>query len=98
MHPQGTARGSDLAAASEITSKNKRPQPDWPTIHRELRRPGVTLQLIWEEHRAQHPAGYGYSRFCDISIGLGRSAYPRPRQTHVAGERMFVDLPARRWK
>ena len=49
-----------------ITSKNKRPQPDWPTIHRELKRPGVTLQLIWEEHRAQHPAGYGYSRFCDL--------------------------------
>jgi transposase len=46
-----------------ITSKNKRPQPDWPTIHRELKRPGVTLQLIWEEHRAQHPAGYGYSRY-----------------------------------
>jgi transposase len=38
-----------------ITSKNKRPQPDWPTIHRELKRPGVTLQLVWEEHRAQHP-------------------------------------------
>jgi transposase len=40
--------------------KVERPQPDWPTLHRELKRPGVTLQLLWEEHRAAHPDGYGY--------------------------------------
>jgi transposase len=28
-----------------ITAKDRRPQPDWAAIHRELRRPGVTLQL-----------------------------------------------------
>jgi len=41
-------------------------QPDWPVIHRELKRPGVTLSLLWEEYRAVHPDGYGYSRFCDL--------------------------------
>ena len=41
-------------------------QPDWPAIHRELKRPGVTLSLLWEEYRAVHPVGYGYSRFCDL--------------------------------
>ena len=35
-----------------VASKERRPQPDWATVHRELRRPGVTLQLLWEEHRA----------------------------------------------
>ena len=45
-----------------VTAKDRRPQPDWPAIHRELRRPGVTLQLLWEEHRSVHPDGYGYSR------------------------------------
>src|ERR1019366_2234694 len=48
------------AALAEI--KARRPQPDWPAIHRELRRKGVTLQLLWEEHRAAHPDGHGYSR------------------------------------
>ena len=43
-----------------------RSQPDWPAIHRELRRKGVTLSLLWEEHRAVHPDGYGYSRFCEL--------------------------------
>ena len=36
-------------------------QPDWPAIHRELLRPGVTLSLLWEEYRGAHPEGYGYS-------------------------------------
>ena len=40
--------------------KSRRTQADWPAIHRELKRPGVTLQLVWEEHRAAHPEGYGY--------------------------------------
>ena len=26
-----------------------RPEPDWAALHRELRRPGVTLQLLWLE-------------------------------------------------
>ena len=30
------------------TAKDRRPLPDWPTIHRELRRKGVTLQLLWQ--------------------------------------------------
>jgi len=51
----------------------------------------VTLQLIWEEHRAQHPAGYGYSRFCDLYRAWEKRLSPTMRQTHVAGERMFVD-------
>ena len=39
-----------------VAAKDRRPQPDWAAIHRELRRPGVTLQLLWEEHRAVHPS------------------------------------------
>ena len=32
-------------------------QPDWPAIHRELRRPGVTLSLLWEKYRGAHREG-----------------------------------------
>jgi transposase len=35
-------------------------------VHRELRRTGVTLQLLWEEHRAAYPDGYGFSRYCEL--------------------------------
>ena len=76
-------------ALAEIMAR--RPQPHWPTIHRELRRPGVTLQLVWEEHRAAHPEGYGYSRFCELYRAWEGRLSPTMRQTHVAGERLFVD-------
>ena len=42
-----------------IVAKEQRPLPDWPTVHRELKRPGVTLQLLWEEHRTRQPKGMG---------------------------------------
>jgi transposase len=43
-----------------------RPLPDWPHVHKELKRRSVTLLLLWEEYRAEHADGYGYSRFCDL--------------------------------
>jgi transposase len=75
----------------QSVAKEQRPQPDWPAIHRELKRPGVTLQLLWEEHRAAHPDGYGYSRFCELYQAWKGRLSPTMRQTHVVGERLFVD-------
>jgi transposase len=79
------------ASAGLAAIKARRPQPDWPAIHRELRRKGVTLQLLWEEHRATHPDGHGYSRFCELYRTWEGRLSPTMRQTHVAGERLFVD-------
>jgi transposase len=66
-------------------------QPDWPMVHRELKRKNVTLSLLWEEYRAAHAEGYGYSRFCDLYRRWEGRLAPTMRQHHVAGERMFVD-------
>ena len=66
-------------------------QPDWSYIHRELRRKGVTLSLLWEEHRSDHPEGYGYSRFCELYTRWEGKLSPVMRQRHPAGERLFVD-------
>jgi transposase len=74
-----------------VMAKDRRPRPDWAAIHRELRRPGVTLQLLWEEHRAAYPDGYGYSRFCELYRAWEARLSPTMRQSHVAGERLFVD-------
>lgn len=72
-------------------TKEQRPLPKWAEIHRELKRPGVTLQLLWLEYREQHPDGYAYSRFCDLFREWEKRVSPTMRQTHIAGERMFVD-------
>ena len=68
-----------------------KPQPHWPTIQEELKGRGVTLLLLWEEYRAEHADGYGYSRFCDLYVEWRKRITPTMRQTHVAGEKLFVD-------
>ena len=68
-----------------------RAQPDWNHVHKELKRRGVTLQLLWEEYRADHVDGYGYSRFCDLYRDWRKTVSATMRQTHAAGEKLFVD-------
>lgn len=67
-------------------------EPDWAAIHLDLKRPHVTLMLLWEEYRAEHAGGYGYSRFCELYRGFEEKLSPTMRQTHVAGEKLFVDF------
>ena len=69
----------------------RKAEPDWTHVHRELRRPGVTLMLLWEEYRQAAPDGYGYSRWCELYRGWEGRLSPTMRQSHPAGERMFVD-------
>jgi len=38
-------------------------EPDFATIQRELKRKGMTLQLLWEEYAQAHAKPYSYSRF-----------------------------------
>ena len=73
-------------------SADQRPIPDWAHVERELRRRGVTGALLWEEHRAAHPGGFGYSWFCEQYEAWKARARPTMRQTHVAGEKVFVDF------
>jgi transposase len=73
------------------TAKDRRPQPDWARVHRELKRSGVTQQLLWEEHRAANADGHGYSRFCELYQDWKGRLSPTMRQTHLAGERLLVD-------
>jgi transposase len=65
--------------------------PQWSYIHQELRRPGVTLQLLWLEYKATHPEGYQYSRFCALYNAWKDTLDPVLRQEHEAGEKTFVD-------
>ena len=66
--------------------------PDWPTVHRELRRKGVTLQLLHLEYKEQHPDGYQYTQFCrHYRAWQGRLDLVM-RQEHRAGEKLFVDF------
>ena len=67
--------------------------PNFEHIYRELKRRGVTLELLWQEYREQHgQQGYGYSRFCDLYRDWRGQLDVVMRQEHLAGERLFVDF------
>ncbi len=70
--------------------------PVWAELHHELKRPGVTLQLLWLEYRAAHPSGYAYSHFCERYRRWASTLKPSMRQVHRAGEKMFVDFSGTR--
>jgi transposase len=68
-----------------------RPHPDWAVVHRELRRPGVTLMLLWEEYCDTVADGFSYSWFCERYKEWSGRLKLSLRQVHVAGEKLFVD-------
>ena len=65
--------------------------PDWSEIHRERKRKGVTLVLLWQEYKARFPEGVQYSRFCDMYREWRGQLEVCMRQEHRAGEKTFVD-------
>lgn len=70
---------------------DKRPLPDFTQVHTELRRPGVTMFLLWQEYKLQHPEGFQYSWFCEhYRLWRGKLDLSM-RQQHQAGEKLFVD-------
>ncbi|MDP6951909.1 MAG: IS21 family transposase, partial [Alphaproteobacteria bacterium] len=68
-----------------------RPLPDFAAVHRERRRKGVTLMLLWEEYKAAHPNGLMYSAFCERYRAWRDHLDVVMRQTHRAGDKLFVD-------
>ena len=58
-----------------VATRN-RALPDWKYIHTELRRKGVTLQLLWREYRAEHAEGLGIHNFVTTTIAIPR-LYPQ---------------------
>lgn len=67
-------------------------RPEWAALDKEMRRKGVTLALLWEEYRAAHPDGFGYSWFCEQYGAFKSRLRPSMRQSHAAGEKVFVDF------
>lgn len=70
---------------------SSRIQPDWQYIHEQLKRKGVTLQLLWEEYKQAEPTGYQYSWFAECYRTWAKKKEVWMPLTHKAGESLFVD-------
>lgn len=75
---------------------------DCEWVHQELRRTGVTLQLLWTEYteaaqgRADGLEPYQYSQFCEHYHRWRGRLDLVMRQTHRAGEKAFIDYSGKR--
>ena len=74
----------------------KRPLPDPVWMHTELRRPGVTLELLHLEYLEAHANGYRYTAFCDVYRRWLSRQQLSMRQVHRGGERMYVDYSGKK--
>ena len=81
----------DRLYSQPVTQFTAKPNPDWNRIYREMKKRSVTLILLWEEYKEEHPDGIGYSRFCEKYSNWTKKLDPVMRLTHKAGETLFVD-------
>ena len=85
-----------------LTGSNQKPEryiqltKQFDTFAKELKRTGVTLQLLWHEYRAENPNGYSYTQFC-YHFQVWRSTSELTMHLdHKAGDKMFVDFTGKK--
>ncbi len=81
----------ELFPEKQLPTPPMRLPPDWKKVRNELRKKSVTLKLLWEEYREGEPDGYSYSQYCELYQRWLKKLDPIMRQSHKAGEKLFVD-------
>ncbi|EBF6278450.1 TPA: IS21 family transposase [Citrobacter freundii] len=78
--------------AADTRGSSRFQLPDWPTVHQELKRKGMSMQLLWQEYTERYPNRcYSYSQFCERYRGWCQLQKRSMRQQHKAGEKCFID-------
>ena len=85
---------------SQRATSGERAANNFAWMHQELKRAGVTLQLLWVEYqeaaRANGAEPYQYSQFCEHYRAWRRKLGVSLRQVHRAGEKAFVDYSGKK--
>lgn len=84
----------------ELFSNNKTVNPSpklqtvydfFPYMEKELKKTGVTRQLMWEEYYRKHPDGLRRSQFSEHYQRWTQKVNPVMHMNHKAGDKIFVD-------
>ena len=70
---------------------DERPEPNLKNIHKEMQRKGVTLTLLWEEYKTEHPDGLMFTQFCKRYRQFRKQNDVYMRKIYKAGDQMMVD-------
>lgn len=63
----------------------------FPQMERELKKVGVSIQLMWEQYIKENPDGYQSSQFRFHYKNWGKKVNPVMHMTHKSGDKMYVD-------
>lgn len=58
----------------------------------QLKLPGVTRKILWEEYKASDPGGYGYTQFCEHFARYNKNNKATMHFDHRPGEYMQLDF------
>ena len=64
----------------------------FPSIDKELKKKGVTRQILWEQYKATYPDGFGISQFKHYFAQWKAQVNPVMRMEHKAGDKLYVDF------
>lgn len=64
----------------------------FPAIDKELKKKGVTRQMLWEHYRQGHPGGLGLTQFKQYYAQWKAQVNPTMHMEHKAGDKVFIDF------
>lgn len=70
----------------------------FPTFDKELRKKGITRQILWQRYKEQNPAGVGRSQFNHYFALWKKQVNPTMRMDHKAGDKVYVDYAGDKMK
>ncbi len=76
---------------NELSPKLKAVYSFFPFMERELKKTGVTKQLMWEAYNKKHPHGLRVSQFKDHYLRWSKKVSPVMHMTHKSGDKMYID-------
>jgi transposase len=77
---------------TKIKPRTAIPLPNWSVFHSQLKRKGVTKQLLWQEYVERNADNhYSYPQMCRTFKEWLSRQQPSMRQTHQYGEKLFID-------
>lgn len=76
----------------ELSPKLKTLFEFFPKMDKELKRKGVTRQLVWEDYIGNNPEGFKLSQFKHYYTLWKAQVNPTMRMEHKAGDKMYVDF------
>ena len=75
-----------------LNAKQKELFKLFPDYEKQLKRKGMTRQLLWEDYHKAHPEGFRRSQFSHYLTQWKAQTHPTMHIEHKAGDKMYVDF------